>query len=145
MSNELEAFVEQRSGGLPAISEEVRLDLLVLTQGPLLFGIHAAAVDSVVTWQVPTPLPQSNPHLLGVVQDRGRLVAVRREEMIDAPRRLVICKTSRGLVGFAATETRSVGTVIAYGRPTEGVPMETSAGAITLIDPEAFARHVTQR
>lgn len=124
---------------------QVELDLLVIEQGSVLLGVLASAVDAVIPWQAPEPLPRSSPHVLGVVQDRGRLVAVHRHpDMNQPPRRLAVCATSYGLVGLAVTGTRQVGTVSLVGEARFGTPLNTSVGDLTLIDPEQIARQMVE-
>ncbi len=124
---------------------QTELDILVIVQGRILIGVQASSVDSVVQWQRPEPLPQSSPHVMGVIQDRGRLVAVHRHaEMSEPPQRLIVCTTAKGLVGVPATETRHVGGVTFDGVVQHGVPVRTSAGDLTLIDVEELARQMTE-
>ncbi len=118
--------------------------LLIVTQGPLSLGVEASRVESVVPWQAPSALPQTSAWVLGVIQDRGRLVAVRRPERDEKQiTRIVLCTTSRGLIGIPATETRSIGVVRLQTTLRYGVPMDSDQGAITLLDPEELARQMT--
>lgn len=143
MSDELALFrgAEEVEG---ATHTQTQLDVLVVEQGDVVLGILATCVVAVVPWQTPAPLPRSSEHVLGVVQDRGRLVAVHRYgTMAEHPKRLVVCTASPGLIGIAATATRHVGTITLDGEPQLGVPIHTSAGALTLIAPEEIAQIMT--
>ena len=121
------------------------LELLTLEQGELAFAIRAEVVDSVVPWQAPAALPKAARHVHGIIQDRGRLVTVRKPELEGAKaRRIVLCKTSRGMIGLPATSTRSVGTVVVKGALKLGTPIDTDRGALTILDSEELAREMTQ-
>ena len=140
MSNELEAFVDSDTMSVSAERTQIELDVLVIEQGKVQLGILASAVDSVIPWQQPEPLPQSSPHVLGVIQDRGRLVAVHRHPELDQPvKRLAVCTTRLGLIGIAATETRHVGAISFDGEVQLNTPLRTSAGDLTFVDPERLA------
>jgi chemotaxis signal transduction protein len=123
----------------------VSAELLVIEQGPRVLAIEAHAVDSVVPWSVPAPLPRTSQVVLGVVQDRGRLVAVRRPEgFVESAQRIVLCVTGRGLVGIPATNTRSVGMVRLRGPVRYGEEVESDQGTLTILDPEAVAEEMTR-
>jgi chemotaxis signal transduction protein len=133
------------SDGPAEQAELVSAELLVIEQGARVLAIEAHAVDSVVPWSVPAPLPRTSPLVLGVVQDRGRLVAVRRPEgFVESAQRIVLCVTGRGLVGIPATNTRSVGMVRLRGPVRYGKQVESDQGALTILDPEAVAEEMTR-
>jgi len=144
MGNELQAFSDtdgvQHTGGA-----HVELDVLVIEQGSVVLAILSSAVDSVIPWQTPEPLPLCAQDVLGVVQDRGRLVIVQRFAAgADRPSRLIVCTTTGGLIGVAATATRLVGTIEIQGELQVDVPLQTSSGPLTIIDPERIARRMMQ-
>ena len=142
MTKELSEFRDAAASQVVS-GPQVELDVLVIEQGDLLLGVLASAVDSIVPWQTPAPLPQSAHQVLGVIQDRGRLVAVHRYQGLEGtPRRLVVCTTTYGLIGLAVTGTRHVGTIVLQGELRVGVPLRTSAGDLTLLDPEELARRM---
>ncbi|MFT3922230.1 MAG: hypothetical protein QM778_06825 [Myxococcales bacterium] len=79
-----------------------------------------------------------------MVQDRGRLVAVARPlHAATATRRLVVCKSSLGLLGVPAESTRSVGSVAFRAALTPGEPVLTDDGPLTLLDMEELALRMT--
>ena len=128
-----------------AEADGVEAELLVIEQGELLLAIEARAVDSVIPWVTPAFLPRSSHLLLGVVQDRGRLVAVRKPEgLVDTAQRIVLCVTGRGLVGIPATHTRSVGVVRLRAAVRYGQAVESDQGELTVIDPELLAEEMTR-
>jgi chemotaxis signal transduction protein len=117
------------------------LELLVLTQGSLLLAIAAIAVDSVVAWIEPVAIPEASARVLGIVQDRGRLVAVTRPLDPNAKsHRLIVCGSTLGLVGIPATNTRSIGAVALRGPHVVGQPVSTELGSLTVLDIEAIAQ-----
>jgi chemotaxis signal transduction protein len=143
--SELSAFERDEGDELEKREDRTDCELLVIEQGELLIGVPARAVDSVVPWSQPAALPRTSRWVLGVVQDRGRLVAVRRAERGSTnAQRIVLCVTQRGLVGIPATSTRSVGTVRIHGTLRYGQPLDTDQGALTVLDPEALAEQMTQ-
>lgn len=144
MGNELEAFSDTVSAQ-QATGTHVELDVLVIEQGPVVLALLSSAVDSVIPWQTPEPLPLCAQDVLGVVQDRGRLVIVQRfAGAAERPSRLIVCTTTGGLIGVAATATRLVGTIEIYGELQVDVPLQTSSGPLTIIDPERIARRMMQ-
>lgn len=119
-------------------------ELLLFEHGGVTYGVAAAAVDVVVAWQKPTPLPASLPGFAGVVQDRGRVVAVlatpmgRVQKELGSEQRLVICNTARGFLGLPCGSTRAVGPVVLAQPPIAGDTVDSSAGPFVYIDPEAL-------
>lgn len=109
------------------------------------YAVSASQVVGVIPWQNPVPLPRSDPRVWGVLQDRGRIVVLlahpRAEPQASHTRkaaRIVVCSTDRGYVGLPATATLSVGPV---QFPDEPHPLETvdsSAGALTYLDPSQY-------
>lgn len=140
MGDDLSAFHDESEEDTVAADDHGSLELLVLAQGSLLLGVPATSVDSVVPWSEPTPIPESSARVLGVVQDRGRLVAVTRPLDPNAKmQRLVVCGSSLGLVGIPASSTRSVGSIVLRSEHSAGRPVMTDQGSITMLDVEALA------
>jgi chemotaxis signal transduction protein len=145
VSDELDAFREAAVATAQA-SAHTALDVLILEQGAMVLAVLAIGVDSVIPWQTPEPLPLSADEVLGVVQDRGRLVIVQRYRAVaERPSRLVVCRTKGGLVGLAATATRMVGAITIQGALQIDAPVHTSAGPLTIIDPERIAERMTKQ
>jgi chemotaxis signal transduction protein len=143
--DELAAFSRDDEEAVHRRSDSSEHDLLVVEQGELVLGIPAERVDSVVPWTSPAALPRTSPSVLGIIQDRGRLVAVRRAERdMGAPQRIVLCATPRGLVGIPATSTRSIGTVRVLGGYRFGQPVDTDHGAMTILDVDAVAAQMAE-
>jgi chemotaxis signal transduction protein len=142
--DELEAFESDSAEAQATDEQGVEVTLVVIAQGALQLGVEAHCVESVVPWQTPAALPQVSPWVLGVIQDRGRLVAVRRPEQ-DTKQftRVVLCTTSRGLIGLPATETRSIGNVRLRDALRHGVPLDSSVGTLTVFDAEVLASQMT--
>ena len=139
----LEAFRGEDNAGTSDEAASFGRTLLVFRLGPHLVGVDADSVDSVIGWKDPAPLPGGSNRFLGVVQDRGRIVAVTKDaletrlELSDC-RRLVVCRSGRGLVAFPATETDAVEEVSFPVEPLPGRTEESTRGPITLIDPTAY-------
>ena len=143
--DELGAFPRDDEETVHKRSDSTEHELLVIEQGELVLGIPAQLVDSVVPWTSPAALPRTSPWVLGIIQDRGRLVAVRKAEKdMGAPQRIVLCATAKGLVGIPATSTRSIGSVRVLGAPRHGQPVDTDHGALTILDLDAVANQMTE-
>jgi chemotaxis signal transduction protein len=142
--DDLSAFEHDASEVVDKREAGVDIELLVVEQGEILLGLAARQVDSVVPWLVPAGLPKASPWVQGIIQDRGRLVAVRKPEKTMGPaQRVVLCTTRKGLVGIPATGTRSVGVVRVRGALRYGQPVDTDTGALTILDLEAVAEEMT--
>jgi chemotaxis signal transduction protein len=142
---ELSAFEHDDGEVLEKRADESECELLVIEQGELVLGLLAEHVDSVVPWSSPAALPKASPWVLGIIQDRGRLVAVRRPQRPIGPaQRVVLCTTSKGLVGIPATGTRSIGTVRVFGAMAFGKPIHTDQGTLTVLDLEVVVEEMTQ-
>ena len=142
--DDLHAFGSEREEAAKQARRGDTVELLVITQGALLLAIEATHVESVVSFQTPAVLPQASPWVSGIIQDRGRLVAVRKTEH-ECPQvsRIVLCNTSRGLIGIPASETRSIGQVCLSGPVGFFTPIDSDVGALTILDPEELARQMT--
>jgi chemotaxis signal transduction protein len=118
--------------------------LLLFTYGEKLFGVPADAVDGVVGWVKPSPLPAVSSRIQGIVHDRGRVVTVLHRPDADPPaehenpKRLVLCRTERGLLGLPAVQTRSIASVELAG--ASGALVDSSEGPLVLVDPEELAK-----
>jgi hypothetical protein len=123
-------------------------NLLVFGLEGALFGVDASDVDAVVSWTEPVPLPRGGTAVLGVVQDRGRIVSVLRHPSgaersgDDEPRRIVICRTRSGLLGLPASSTRAIAPVAIFGEVIPGGVVDTGAGTLTYIVPDAIADRI---
>jgi chemotaxis signal transduction protein len=143
--DELGAFPRDDDETVHKRADSSEYELLVIEQGELVLGIPAKVVDSVVPWTSPAALPRTSPWVLGIIQDRGRLVAVRKAEKdMGAPQRIVLCVTSKGLVGIPATNTRSIGSVRVLGVLRHGQPVDTDHGALTILDIDIVASQMTE-
>ncbi len=117
-------------------------DLLLFEHGGVAYGIRAESVDVVVAWSEPAPLPASVAGFAGVLQDRGRVVAILTSPLGRSvageveSRRIVICKTRRGFVGLPCVRTREVGLVQLAAAPVPGEVVDSSAGPLVFVDAE---------
>jgi len=90
------------------------LDLLMFEHGAEAYAVPAAAVEGVIPWRNPAPVPGVSSQVRGVIQDRGRVVTVLRHptgrdlHASEEPRRIILCATPEGLVGLPASVTRAV-------------------------------------
>ena len=141
MSDELDAFsdsyAQDDDGGAQGLLQRA---LLVFQLGSEQYAVSAATVDAVIPWRDPIPLPRTSDYLAGVVQDRGRIVAILhdplgRPKRDDSPRaRIVICSSPWGFVGLPATATRVVGDVVVAAEPRSGRRIDSAEGPLTYID-----------
>jgi chemotaxis signal transduction protein len=131
-------------------------DLLVFEFAGAMYAVDAVHVDDVIPWRTPIPLPRSERHILGVVQDRGRIVVVLASPTASGEEgtggtatRILVCSTRRGCVGLPASATRAVGPVEMTQVPSPRAVLDTSAGVLTYLDPTKYAdgelRHEPRR
>jgi hypothetical protein len=117
------------------------LDVLMFEHAGEAYAIAASSVDGVVPWRNPAPVPGASSHVLGVIQDRGRIVAVLRHPTgrdvatKDEPRRMILCETNEGLVGLPATVTRAVTSAEYVGEPKPLAVYAGKDGAYTFVAP----------
>jgi chemotaxis signal transduction protein len=132
-------------------SARPNLPLLVFQYGEASFVIRAEKVETVIQWREPVPLPHSRYQLAGVIQDRGRVVAVLSHPSgaegassgSERPSRILVCRTSQGHIGIPADTTQSIGQVTVDSLPASGAVVDTAAGPMTYVDPEHIASSVT--
>ncbi|UJR82632.1 chemotaxis protein CheW [Sandaracinus amylolyticus] len=152
MTDPLSRFREDLSGGQghAESSARHRRALLLFEHGGALLGVPAESVDAVIAWQAPARLPCATAGIAGVVQDRGRIVAVlesplgESERETRAVRRLIVCGTTRGFVGIPAETTRGVSTVELARDATPGELVDSSEGPLTIVDPIALISAVRE-
>jgi hypothetical protein len=147
MSGELDAFAsEELEQGRPEHVDEglVVLDVLMFEHDGEAYAIPASSVAGVVPWRNPAPVPGASSHVRGVIQDRGRIVAVLRHPTgrdvatKDEPRRMILCATGEGLVGLPATVTRAVTSAEYVGDPKPLAVYAGKDGAYTFVAPNRF-------
>ncbi|HEX6274819.1 MAG TPA: chemotaxis protein CheW [Polyangiaceae bacterium] len=144
MNGELDAFasdaVEAR-GPESAGEGRVVIDILMFELADEAYAVPAAAVEGVVPWRDPAPVPGASSHVRGVIQDRGRIVAVLRHptgrnvEANGEPRRMILCSTPEGLVGLPASVTRAVTQAEYSGEPKLHAVYASKEGAYTFVAP----------
>ena len=147
MNDPLAMFREESSAGDAAVTKLThRRSLLLFEHDGALLGVPAEAVDGVIAWRNPVRLPRASAGFAGVVQDRGRIVAVLESPLGGvkaeprAARRLVVCATARGFLGLPADTTRGV-TVVEFAiEPPPGEIVDSSEGPLTLVLPALLAR-----
>lgn len=122
--------------------------LLVFELEGARFGVEAGDVDAVIAWREPVSLPGASGPVRGVVQDRGRIVSVLHHPASatvtyqDDPRRIIICRTRSGLLGLPASSMRAVSNVEVLGELVPGEPVETDAGNLIFVAPDAIAESI---
>jgi chemotaxis signal transduction protein len=144
MNGELDAFasdtVEAR-GPESADDGRVVIDVLMFELAGEAYAVPAATVEGVVPWRNPAPVPGASSHVRGVIQDRGRIVAVLRHptgrdvEPKEEPRRMILCMTPEGLVGLPASVTRAVTQADYPGEPKLHAVYASKDGAYTFVAP----------
>lgn len=72
--------------------------------------VDVLSIYRVLRWQEPAAVPIDAKPIIGVVQDAGSLIAVLSDPMASgtttaSPKRLIVCNTSKGLIGFPADTT----------------------------------------
>jgi chemotaxis signal transduction protein len=139
--DELEAFRGEPEHDVPrASTAKVERAVLVFEYDAHMFAVDAKAIDAVVAWRDPTPVPQGDEWLLGVLQERGRIVAVlrhplgRAETSAQAPLRVIVCATKRGLLGLPTTATKAVDSIAFDEEPVHAMAVDSSAGVVTYVD-----------
>jgi len=129
-----------------AATQHLERDLLVFSHGANRFAVHSRSVLTVVPYRAPSRVPISSPHLAGLVQDQGRLIALalhptlRSDAGTATPARIVICETPRGFIGLPATQTHDVAAVRVQRTPEHCDVIAHPDGALTFVDVE----HVSQ-
>ncbi|WP_437677800.1 chemotaxis protein CheW [Sorangium sp. So ce131] len=136
--NPLEELLDRR-GGAEDKGPRARavVDCLLFDLGGVTFALRAQQVEEVIAWRAPSPLPRTDPRVMGVLQDRGRIVvivSVPLAEPTAPPRRIVVCRTQRGYLGLPAGNTRCVAAVEVYGELQPSAVVDTSEGAVTFLD-----------
>jgi chemotaxis signal transduction protein len=144
MNGELDAFASDavEARGQESTDEgRVTIDVLMFELAGEAYAVPAAAVEGVVPWRNPAPVPGASSHVRGVIQDRGRIVAVLRHptgrdvEARDEPRRMILCSTPEGLVGLPASVTRAVTQAEYSGEPKLHAVYASKEGAYTFVAP----------
>ncbi len=86
-------------------------DILTFHVGPALYGLDIQTVREIRSWVPPTPLPQSPPHICGVINLRGTVLSI-----LDLGLRLggqpaphsarsviIVAEAEAGLIGLLVT------------------------------------------
>lgn len=145
MTDSLSAFREVSTGEtVGAARSGVKRALLLFEFDEALLGVPAESVDAVIAWRKPAPLPCATSGFAGVVQDRGRIVAVLDSPVAGsargprAARRLIVCVTPRGFVGLPADGTRGVAVVELAAAHSGDALVDSSEGPLVVVDPSAL-------
>ncbi len=140
--DEVSEFRDETGAETAARALTEQREVLVFELHGVGFAVPARRVDSVVSFKPPSPVPDGSPALAGVIQHAGRIIAVLKhplgvpEEQREAPARVIVCLTERGLIGLPASQTRGIASIALDGRET----VETPYGAAVLVDPEKTVR-----
>jgi chemotaxis signal transduction protein len=148
-SSELEQFLERDA--LPAAAQAestaVVRELLLFEHGGERYALSASAVDAVVPWREPTSVPGAEQRVLGVIQDRGRVVVLmahpsgRATSHVEG-RRIIICNTERGYVGVPATTTNTVTSVELRSEPVALSVHDSRFGPFTFLEAERWVHEL---
>ena len=124
-----------------ARAERATADWLLFDVGDATFALEAQQVEEVIAWRSPLPLPRADARVMGIIQDRGRIVVVLappRGREKETPHRMIICRTHRGYLGLPAGKTRCVASVKLYSELLPNTVMDTSEGVVTFLDSAAL-------
>ncbi|WP_441288857.1 chemotaxis protein CheW [Sorangium sp. KYC3313] len=117
--------------------ERAVVDLLLFDMGSVTFALRAQQVEEVIAWRAPLPLPRADPRVMGILQDRGRIIVIASPVLAEpeaTPLRIVVCRAARGYLGLPAGKTRCVAAVEVFGEPAPNALVDTSEGAVTFLD-----------
>ncbi|WP_437624276.1 chemotaxis protein CheW [Sorangium sp. So ce1151] len=117
--------------------ERAVLDLLLFELGAVTFALRALQVEEVIGWRTPSPLPRADARVMGILQDRGRIIVIVSAPLAGpaaAPLRIVVCRTPRGYLGLPAGKTRCVAAVKVFGELLPKAVVDTSEGVVTFLD-----------
>lgn len=117
--------------------ERAVLDLLLFELGAVTFALRAQQVAEVIAWRAPLPLPRADPRVMGILQDRGRIIVILSAPLAEpaaAPLRIVVCRTQRGYLGLPAGKTRCVAAVKVFGELVPKAVVDTSEGVVSFLD-----------
>jgi hypothetical protein len=129
---------------LPIVEQrkEIIRDLLLFEYGGATFALAAQQVEEVIAWRPPLPLPRTDARVMGILQDRGRIIAIlenRISSVSETPLRVIICRTPRGYLGLPAGRTRCADSIKVYGDLAPNAVIDTSEGLFTFLDPVQLA------
>lgn len=94
---------------------------VVVRVGSEEYGLPILAVESIIRYEEPTPVPHARPGITGVLNLRGRVVPVLDLSQVllgrpfaPSPKaRVVVCETEDGPIGLTVDDAREVATVSA--------------------------------
>lgn len=92
---------------------------VVVRVGSEEYGVPILAVESIIRYEEPTPVPHARPGITGVLNLRGQVVPVLDLSQVllgrpltPSPRaRVVVCETEDGPIGLTVDDAREVATV----------------------------------
>jgi chemotaxis signal transduction protein len=129
-------------------SPDLEAMFLVFVARDGLFAVRAERVESVVPWRDPVTLPGSKGLVRGVIQDRGRVIAVLRHPDGTEPSgsgdasRVLICPTPLGFLGLPATRTFAVAAITTARGLEPLAVLDTEHGPATYLEPDELAARV---
>lgn len=94
---------------------------VVFRLGTELYGVPVEHINSIIRYEISTPVPRSPQSVMGVINLRGRVIPVvdfghrlTQVEFAPGPQsRIVVAETSAGLVGLAVDEASEVLEILA--------------------------------
>ncbi|WP_437532112.1 chemotaxis protein CheW [Sorangium sp. So ce726] len=119
------------------LRERAVVDFLLFELGAVTFALRAQQVEEVIAWRAPMPLPRTDPRVMGILQDRGRIIVIVSPVLAEpaaTPLRIVVCRAARGYLGLPAGKTRCVAAIKVFGEPAPNAVVDTSEGAVTFLD-----------
>jgi chemotaxis signal transduction protein len=144
---ELEQFLDDElvPTALEGANASVVRELLLFEHAGERYALAASAVDAVVPWREPTRVPGAEQRVLGVIQDRGRVVVLLAHPTGQAAshvagKRIVICGTKRGYVGVPATTTNAVASTELRSEPTALSIHDSRFGPFTFLEAERWVQ-----
>ena len=111
---------------------------VVVRVGSEEYGLPILAVESIIRYEEPTPVPHARPGIVGVLNLRGRVVPVLDlslvllgRPLVPSPKaRVVVCESADGPIGLTVDDAHEVATVLADQlRPA---PRALASGAPTV-------------
>ena len=143
MADDLDEFIaDDRREAESSAETTIFRQLVLFRYGSEVYAVSTSAVDSIVPWRTPVPLPRVSTIVQGVIQERGRIVTVLSHPAgmgsSDGGNavRTIICATDMGFLGLPATETLRLGAVQLHAEPKPGQVVDSEVGLFTLLDPQ---------
>jgi purine-binding chemotaxis protein CheW len=120
------------------VNTDTHEQLVIFSLGGEEFGLPIARVQEIVRYTEPRPLSSRSVWVRGVVELRGKTVAVcdlaARLGVPSDPSKIVVVETAAGVVGVAVDEVREVLTVVGTDLRRAGAAADPLVEAIADLD-----------